>query len=168
MSPNGRRLASGSDDKTVKLWDVVTGRELRTLTGHSDIVGSVIFSPDGRWLASGSVDGQAVGCVNRASTPHPDRPHQRGLSVAFSPDGRWMASASSDSPIELWDVATGRELRTLAGHTARVYWVYEVAFSPDWRMLASGGVPDTVWLWDVATGRQRRTLTGHTSTVLSP
>ena len=98
MSPNGRRLASGSDDKTVKLWDVVTGRELRTLTGHSDIVGSVIFSPDGRWLASGSVDKTvklwdvSTGRQFRTLTGHSDIVR----SVAFSPDGRWLASGSVD------------------------------------------------------------------------
>jgi len=166
FSPDGKLLASGSHDKTVKLWDVATGAAVRTLTGHTDVVLSVAFSPDGKLLASASLDDTAklwdvaTGAAVRTLAGHTDGV----LSVAFSPDGALLASGSHDKTVKLWDVTTGQVLRTLAGHTDSV-WL--VAFSPDGTLLASGSDDGTVTLWDVATGAAVRTLTGHTDGVLS-
>jgi len=80
-------------------------------------------------------------------------------AVAFSPDGNWLASASNDKTLKLWDVANGREVRTLSGHTDSVT---SVVFSLDGRLLASGSGDRTVKVWDVATGRELRTISGHT------
>jgi len=87
-----------------------------------------------------------------------------GLSVAFSPDGHMLASGSGDGTIWLWDVATGRSIATLEGHTDGVF---SVAFSPDGRILASGSFDSTIRLWDVGTGRSTATLEGHTGYVTS-
>jgi WD40 repeat protein len=157
-------LASGSSDKTIKLWDVASGRELRTLSGHADSVWSITFSPDGKALASGGDDAtiklwdSASGRVLRTLSGHTDRVQ----SIVFSPDGKVLASGGWDKTIKLWDTASGRELRTLSGHTA---WVDSVTFSPDGKMLASGSSDKTIKLWDVASGRELRTLAGHTSDV---
>jgi uncharacterized caspase-like protein len=159
-------LASASRDHTIKLWDVASGREIRTLSGHSSAVASVAFSPDGRTLASGSGDHTiklwdvASGREIRTLSGHSDVV----WSVAFSPDGRTLASASWDHTIKLWDVASGHEIRTLSGHSDGVK---SVVFSPDGRTLASGSFDYTIKLWDVAIGCEIRTLSGHSNWVES-
>ncbi len=85
-------------------------------------------------------------------------------SVAFAPDGKILASGSWDHTVKLWDMATGREIHTLSGHTS---WVNSVAFAPDGKTLASGSLDYTAKLWDVATGKEIGTLSGHTASVFS-
>jgi WD40 repeat protein/nitrous oxidase accessory protein NosD len=166
FSPDGRLLASGSRDYTIKLWEVATGSLVRTLEGHTNWVNSVAFSPDGRLLASGSSDRTiklwevASGSLVRTLSGHTSDVN----SVAFSPDGRLLASGSDDRTIKLWEVATGSLVRTLTGHEGSVR---SVAFSPDGRLLASGSWDDTIKLWEVASGSLVRTLSGHTSDVNS-
>ncbi|WP_051467407.1 TIR domain-containing protein [Pseudofrankia saprophytica] len=165
FAPDGTTLASAGNDRTVRLWDVATGRETRTLTGHGDGVLAVAFSPDGRTLASAGNDRTtrlwdvATGRETRTLTGH------RGVvrSVAFSPDGNALATAGSDATGRLWDLVTGQETRTLTGHDG-VVW--SVAFSPDGDTLATAD--DAAGrLWDLVTGQETRTLTGHRGVVWS-
>ncbi|MBD2481246.1 serine/threonine-protein kinase [Planktothrix sp. FACHB-1365] len=166
FSADGRTLASGSKDKTIKLWDVQRQREIATLTGHSNIVISVAFSADGRTLASGSNDKTIkLWDVQRQReiatlTGHSDSVR----SVAFSADGRTLASGSWDKTIKLWDVQSQREIATLTGHSDSVF---SVAFSADGRTLASGSADKTIKLWNVQSQREIATLTGHSNIVIS-
>ena len=164
FSPDGRTVATGSEDGSARLWDAATGQELSVLKGHSDTVISVAFSPDGRTVATGSEDGSArlwdaaAGHELRVLEGHSDPV----ASVAFSPDGRTVATGSDDGTARLWDATTGRALRVLEGHSG---WVTSVAFSPDGRTVATGSEDGPAGLWDAATGRELRVLEGDPNRV---
>jgi small GTP-binding protein len=164
FDPEGRTLASGSRDGTVKLWGVASGKLLRTLGGHKHYVWSVAFDSAGRTLASGSSDG-TVKLWEVASGKLLRTLEWRGgyvCSVALDPEGRTLASGGTDKTVKLWEVVSGKLLRTLEG--AKDY-VWSVAFDPAGRTLASGSGDNTVKLWEVASGKLLRTLEGHTSSV---
>jgi hypothetical protein len=148
FSPDGRSALSGSGDRTLKLWDVATGRELSTLAGHTAAVTSVAFSPDGGSVLSGSADESlklwdvATGKEIRTFTGHTERV----MSVAISPDGRSVLSGSDDMRLNLWDVATGKEIHSFTGHADSVG---SVVFSPDGRSALSGSHDMSLKLWNL-------------------
>ncbi len=166
FSSDGQRLASGSWDQTVKLWDVSTGEE-HTIGSKMQEVQTLAFSRDGRWFAvenaSNTVTLWDAATGKEVRTLRSDRPLSAlganwVYSMTFSPDSRWLASAVDDKTIRLWDVTTGQGVRDFTGLRRPVMYT---AFSPDGRWLASGNEDRTIGIWDVSTGEIVRTLKAH-------
>ncbi|NJP10956.1 MAG: AAA family ATPase [Leptolyngbyaceae cyanobacterium RU_5_1] len=162
VSPDGQFLASGSRDRTIKLWNLA-GQELRTFSGHTDWVNSVCFSPDGQRLVSGCGDDTMKLWTLDGHELVTFIGHSRGVrSVCFSPDGQMLASGSSDCTIKLWSL-DGRELQTSSKHRAEILCV---RFSPDGQLLASGNSDNTIRLWSLD-GLELETFSSHRDRVVS-
>ncbi len=162
FSPDGKMIASASDDKTIKLWSL-EGKELQTLKGHSDGINSVVFSPDGKTIVSASDDKTIKLWSFEGEELQTFKGHSVGVnSVVFSPDGKTIASASWDSTVKLWSIE-GKELSTLTGHVGSVK---SVVFSPNGKTIASASRDKTLKLWSVES-KPLHTLKGHTDGVFS-
>jgi hypothetical protein len=168
FSADGRRLASGSGNGTVKVWDAASGQQTHSLyIGEQEdfvFLMTVAFSPDGRRLAAASLNG-GVKVWDAATGREILSKGGPSLSLAFSPDGGCLATAGIWS-LQVWDAATGQETLTLLGHSGNGY-VYGAAFSHDGQRLASAGGDGTVKVWDTVTGQEILTLHGHTGAVRS-
>ncbi|MCL2480577.1 MAG: WD40 repeat domain-containing protein [Spirochaetaceae bacterium] len=171
FSPDGKQIISGSNDRTIKLWDTGTGHEIRTFSGHMGVVSSVAFSPDGKQILSGAMDSATklwdISTGREIRTFSSSGYH--ATSVVFSPDGKQILSGFGNRIIQLWDISTGREIRTFSGHMGVVS---SVVFSPDGKQILSGTTDGTIKLWNVSAGHEIRTLSGHkfgvTSVAFSP
>ena len=165
QSPNFL-LASGSADRTIKLWDVKTGQCLNTMRGHTSWVWAVAFSSDNQWLASSSYDKTtriwqipSGECLSILSD------HTSSVnSVAFSPDNQWLATSSYDQTIKLWRTGSWECAQTLEGHTALVWYT---VFSSDSKQLFSCSNDLTAKQWDLETGQCLQTFPDHTSLVVA-
>ncbi len=167
FSPDGNYLAINSNDDTIKIRKVSSGKLIHTLTGNFDRIDSV-FSPDGNYFASGSlfVDNTIkIWEVNSGNLIHTLTGHSHYVrSVAFSADGNYLASGSIDDIIKIWEVSSGNLIHTLTGHSSSVE---SLAFSADGNYLASANSDKTVKIWEVNSGNLIHTLTGHSYPVES-
>jgi hypothetical protein len=147
VSPLTQSLASGSADRTVKLWNVQSHNVQRTYRGHREQITALAFAPDGKVLASGALDGGirlwsgSSSRLQRTLSGHKGRV----TSLVFSPAGDLLASAGEDGVVRLWDRKKGRIARLMSGHTGVVR---AVAYAPDGRRIVSAGEDGTLRLWD--------------------
>ncbi|MBD3884895.1 serine/threonine protein kinase [Phormidium tenue FACHB-886] len=164
ISPDGKTLASGSFDRTIRLWNLKTGRLLRVLSGHTDAVRAIALSTDGKLLASGSGDKTIkiwdlqTGKLLRTLAGHTGPV----WSVALSPDSQTLVSGSYDGTIKIWALQTGELRRTLPEHYDSVW---SVTVSPDGQTLVSSAYDGTIKVWNLPTGNLLRTLSGHSDSV---
>ncbi len=178
FSPDGQILASASDDKTIKLWEVKTGKLIHVLGdwsrgeyfGHSGVVRAIAFSSDGQTLASGAKDKNVK--VWQLGDDISDPNYRRVMitlsghlfpvrAIAFSSDGQTLASGSEDNTIKLWDLNLGNTVQTLCNYYQGVHYIYTVAFNPDGQTLASGGRDGNIKIWQIERGEILQTLEGH-------
>jgi WD40 repeat protein/serine/threonine protein kinase len=162
LSPDGKRIVSGSSDKTIKVWDAATGAELITIaSGYETEVECVAFTPDGKRIISSCFDG-IIKLWDALTGSEVMTLCGGGVKdVAFSPDGRRIVSGGgNDKTIKVWDAATGAELMTVtSGHE---YGISSLAFSPDGKRIVSGGSwPGEIRVWDAETGTKVMTIHGH-------
>src|SRR5262249_23246912 len=160
FSPDGKHLASCGMDSVIRLWEVATGKEATSRSGHQGDICEIVFAPDGKTLITGGQDttvrvwdtatGKELRCLKGHRVPI--------RALAFSPDGRTVASGGNDRVIMIWDAATGARLHELKDQKP---CVWTLNFSPDGKRLVSGGCEQAIHLWDVATGKQLRQFTGH-------
>ncbi|MEA5576433.1 serine/threonine-protein kinase [Anabaena sp. UHCC 0451] len=165
ITPESQTIIS-SGNRVIKLWNIATGQEITTLTGHTQNVNVVAVSADGKILVSGS-DDYTIKVWNLSTRKliytlisHTDSVH----AVAISKDGKTLVSGSDDKTIKVWNLATGKLIRTLIGHTD---WVRSLAISPDGVTLASGSFDKTIKLWKITQEKPISSLTPNTQTVIS-
>ncbi len=153
-APDGKSLASGSLDNTVRLWNVETGKEMHVLKGHDKAVFSVAQSPTGKLVASAGRDGSIRLWDTKTGKLQHGMDHEgSAYIVVFSPDGKSLASGGGRH-IRIWDVETGKEIRSWLAHAERAC---SLAFSPNGKVLAStGGWDGAIRLWDPGTGKEIR------------
>ncbi len=152
FSPDGTRMASGSDDSTVRIWEVGTGKELLTIEQPGFVTG-VAFAPSGAQVAAANTDGSVElwDATSGAEVLRIEAHDGYVRSVTFSPDGAHLASGGDDYLVRVWDAVTGEAQVTLEGHEAAVN---SVAYNPDGTRVASASDDSTVRIWDASTGGQ--------------
>jgi RNA polymerase sigma factor (sigma-70 family) len=170
FSPDGKVLASAQDgagfdgDGSICLWELTSGKKLRTLQGHKGMILSVSFSPDGKQLASGGLHGTVMlWDVQTAKLLRTFRNAEDWIQgVTFAPNGQTLVAGSTDGRILMWDVPSGKERFQFEEHTAGFVGL---ALSPDGRKVATGSADQTIRLWNSDTGLHVATLRGHEKAV---
>ena len=167
---DGRHIVSGSDDRSVSVWDIATGKETRVLEGHLSTVSTVCVTPDGRHVVSGSLDKSVViwDVVTGGKVRQLEGHTARVTSVCVTPDGRLIVSGSDDTTVRFWDVSTGIEVRKLEHQDEErkcKYRVTAVCVTPNGHYVVSGADDNAVHVWTVATGSELSKLEGHANLI---
>ena len=159
FSPNENTLASGSSDRSIKLWDPITEQERLTIRGNNDIFHNLSFDKDGITIASGGYQKINIWNINTGKEIHSINVYNNSLvnSIIFSPDGT-MLTCGGFQTVKFWDVSNWKELRVI--NTKANSTVRSLAYSPDGSLLA-GAVDNNIYLWNPYTGELLHTFTGH-------
>jgi len=165
FSPDGRRIVTASNDRTARVWDSDTGKQIAKLV-HDEPIRSAAFSPDGRRIVTASADQTARIWDANSAKPLRVLSGHAGLvwSASFSPDGRRILTASFDRTARVWDAETAKQLAVLTGHGAEIW---SAAWSPDARRIVTASFDHTARLWDADTATQLALLSGHRDGVWS-
>jgi WD40 repeat protein len=158
VSRNGKHLVSLAGDNTLRVWDLAENRQLSVIPVRS--TGPLVLTPDG----NRALIGLRVWALPPEETPALIEPADGTRALAMVPGGPFVISASSDRTLKIWDTLSGREIRTLTGHTQTVW---AVAVTPDGRHAVSGSADKTLKVWDLQTGEATRTIAGHASNVMA-
>ncbi len=164
LSPDGQLALSGGKDRTIRIWEVETGREVRTLPEQPQEVRGLAFAPDGKHFLSASGVGLRLWSLDGTERARFSGHTDAVKSVAFAPDGSCVVSGADDRSVRVWDVQSGRELRRFARHTNGVAGV---AVSPDGTQVLSAGRDQTLRLWSLRNGEELRQFTVPRGLVLS-
>ncbi|KAF8860515.1 chromatin associated protein [Acephala macrosclerotiorum] len=180
FSPNGRYLATGGEDKLIRVWDIASRSIRSTFVGHEQYIYSLDFARDGRTIASGSSDGTVRLWDIETSQNVLILSIEDGVTaVAFSPDTKYVAAGSLDKSVRVWDVVSGYVVEHFEGPDGHKGSVRSVAFAPNGKYLVSGSFDKTIKMWELATprggrfnnapegGRCIKTFEGHKDWVLS-
>src|SRR5919202_1429968 len=165
MTPNGKMLVTGSEDSTIALCNLETGKILACLEEHEAGVKAIALTPDGKMLVSASADHTIkLWQLPKVKTPtHTLTGHSDWVKcLAITPDSKILASGSQDKTIKLWDLDTGELKNTLVGHWGDVN---SIAIAPDGQTLISCSRDETIQLWHLGTGKQLHSLSGHQGAV---
>ncbi|MFD7027317.1 NB-ARC domain-containing protein, partial [Streptomyces sp. NPDC059917] len=164
-SPDGRWLASAGFDRSLRIWNVVTGSPRQVLVGHTGWIWGCAWTPDGGSIASAGDDGSVRVWDVRSGRCRTVLTGHEGavMGCAVAPDGTWLASAGADGTVRVWDLRSGHCRTVLTGHEGAVMGC---AVAPDGTWLASAGADGTVRVWDLRSGHCRTVLTGHEGAVM--
>ncbi|ETO11785.1 WD-40 repeat protein, partial [Reticulomyxa filosa] len=159
-------LFSSSDDKTIRIWDVASGKQIQNFRGHSAFIFYAEFSPDGNTIVSCSYDktirlwdaksGREIMQLKGHSS--------FSMHASFSSDGKYIASGSADNTVRLWDANSGNEIQRFDGHLKNIC---DVQFSPNSQMLLSASADNIIILWDIKSGKQLKQFIGHSNVICS-
>lgn len=165
FTPDSRSVIAALQNGSVRVWDVASGKVLRTFEVHRTGEIVMTLAPDGKTFATASDDGFAKLWDFDTGAELLSMQHPAGVrGIAFSPDGTKLVTGDREGGVRVWDATTGTKLLETKGHTATVH---AVAFSPDSQTFASASADRTIKLWDAKSGLARLTLSGHTGEVLS-
>jgi WD40 repeat protein len=160
ITPDGKLAVSASIDKTLKVWDIVSGEILQSLDGHSEGVIAVAITPDGKLAVSSSDDKTLkVWDIESGEMLQSLEGHSnRVTAVAITPDGKRAVSASIDKTLKVWDIESGKSVQLMEGHSEGVT---AVAITPDGKLVISASIDKTLKVWNVDSGENLQSLEGH-------
>jgi WD40 repeat protein len=165
VPPDGKCIVSGSDDNTIRIWDLETGAQLRVIKGHINGVNAITVTPDRTRIISGSSDNtiRVWGWETESQLMAIEGHKSSVNAITVTPNGKCIVSGSKDSTIRIWDLENGAPIgKPLQGHEGSVN---AITVTPDGKIIVSGSDDNTIRIWDLETGLQLRAIKGHKSSV---